>query len=162
MKKIITTFVCALALHGSGWVAHEIVFPEREVQVRVSEATVPKPIETVTRVKDGDTFEIAADWSPYDLVWSVRVRGIDTPEKGHLARCAVERQRAAKAVAFTKKLLSESENQVWLREVQHDKYGGRIVSTVILADGTNLADHLLAAQLAKPYNGSGPKPNWCF
>lgn len=143
-------------LFAGGWYAGQIVSP------RMTAADSRSSFETVTRLKDGDTFEIAANWSPYDLDWSVRVLGIDTPEKGHLAKCDIERDRAARARALATRLLNESQGRVRLVRVKHDKYGGRIDAEVILANGESLGDELIAAGLARPYNGNGPKPNWCY
>ena len=117
--------------------------------------------ETVTKVIDGDTFAIAADWSPYDLHWTVRILGIDTPEKGRLAKCERERILSLKATEMVRTLLSK-DNRVRLSHVRHDKYGGRINAEVHLMDGRSIADVLLEAKLAKRYNGNGPKPSWCF
>lgn len=122
----------------------------------------PDGKERVKKVKDGDTFTIGAEWSPYDLEWSIRVDGIDTPEKGTRAKCGRERDLSKQASDLTKKLLNESGNRVTLRNVGHDKYGGRLDATVILEDGRSLGDELLKAGLAKRYNGGGPKPNWCY
>ncbi len=118
--------------------------------------------ETVTRVHDGDTFFISASWNPYpNLEWSIRVLGIDTPEKGYLAKCQRERDLSEQATALTTRLIAESGNHVTLTHVQHDKYGGRFDANVMLSNGKSLADELLASKLARPYNGNGPKPNWC-
>ena len=124
--------------------------------------TATKPVfETVTRVVDGDTVLLAADWSPYDLEWKVRILGIDTPEKGHLAHCEREQKLSKKAQALTESLLGESLMRVRLKSVKHDKYGGRLDAEVILADGRSLGDELIKSGLARPYTGDGPKPNWC-
>ncbi len=49
----------------------------------------------ITRVIDGDTVGIAATWLPAPLKQelSIRVFGVDTPEKGHRAQCPSEAQR---------------------------------------------------------------------
>lgn len=118
---------------------------------------------TVTRDKDGDTFEIAVPNNPFpNLSWSVRVLGIDTPEKGYLAKCSREKDRALKASAMAADLIDKSGKQVTLKKVKWDKYGGRIDAEVYLSDGSNFGQHLIDAGLAKPYNGNGPKPNWCY
>lgn len=118
--------------------------------------------ESIVDIIDGDTLQIAAPWSPYGLEWKVRVRGIDAPEKGARAKCSPEKLRAARAEKMTEQLISQSDNQVILRNVDHDKYGGRLVADVILKDGSSLSEELISAKLAKRYNGSGPRPTWCF
>lgn len=161
MKKTLL-LVGALVCFGSGAYAGQIVLPPIVAIDSTAAQQTATPTETVAYVKDGDTFEIAAHWSPYDLKWSVRVLGIDTPEKGYLAKCQREKDLSLRAKALATKLIEESGNMVTLRNVKHDKYGGRIDADVILVDGSSLADHLLEAGLAKRYNGGGPKPNWCY
>jgi endonuclease YncB( thermonuclease family) len=120
--------------------------------------------ETVTRVIDGDTFVLAAKWSPYPLTWQVRVLGIDTPEKGHLAKCKEEAAHSALAAKHTADLLFLGGNKVRLSNVQHDKYGGRLdanVGVVVTGKTVDLAQSLIAAGFARPYFGEGPKPDWC-
>lgn len=119
------------------------------------------PPETVVRVIDGDTLSIAGEWSPYNLHWTVRILGIDTPEKGRLAKCEREKLLSKEASALVASLLSR-DRRVFLSQVKHDKYGGRINAVVYLMDGRSIADILIAAKLAKRYNGNGPKPSWCY
>ena len=46
----------------------------------------------VTRVIDGDTVGIRVEWGPLELrKLSIRIRGIDTPEKGYRAKCEFEK-----------------------------------------------------------------------
>lgn len=127
-------------------------------QVEIASAT---QFETITRVVDGDTLEIAAEWSPYPLEWRVRILGIDTPEKGSRARCTRERELSAQAQAMTERMVRETLNRVRLRNVRHDAYGGRLDADVIMANGRSMGEELLRAGLARRYNGNGPKPNWC-
>lgn len=115
----------------------------------------------VIRVIDGDTFIFDAPWDPFGLEWKIRIRGIDTPEKGYLAKCEREKELAARAKALAEEQITQSGGLVILTSVKHDKYGGRYDADVRLLDGTSLADSLLTARLAKLYNGGGPRPNWC-
>lgn len=122
------------------------------------------PPETVARVIDGDTFVLASKWSPYPLVWQVRILGIDTPEKGHLAKCPEEVEHSKKATAFATSLIMQAGGKATLTAVQHDKYGGRLDAIVTLTVGRkkiNLGDAMIAAGYARPYFGEGPKPDWC-
>ncbi len=59
---------------------------------------------TVLRVIDGDTVAFAAPWLPDPLKkeLSIRVFGVDTPEKGHRAQCPSEDARGQEATKFTK------------------------------------------------------------
>lgn len=122
------------------------------------------PAETVARVIDGDTFTLSAKWSPYPLVWQVRVLGIDTPEKGHLAKCAEEAALSKRASDFTANMIAGSGGKVLLTDVSHDKYGGRLdarVSVKVGGKSADLATLLIAGGYARPYSGEGPKPDWC-
>lgn len=127
----------------------------------------------VTSVYDGDTFTIdGEEWSPFpNLVWKVRIRGIDTPEKR--GKCGRERELAKRAHSLTISLLERNDKQrtalilnrrkgyrVWLSAIQHDKYGGRFDAVVTLSDGSSLGDHLINAGVARPYFG-GKKRTWC-
>ena len=61
----------------------------------------------INRVVDGDTVEVATPWTPDPLPkkMSIRVFGVDTPEKGFRAKCPQEDQRGQAATAFTKKVI---------------------------------------------------------
>jgi endonuclease YncB( thermonuclease family) len=125
---------------------------------------IAAPPETVVRVIDGDTFVLAAKWSPYPLTWQVRILDIDTPEKGHLAKCPAEAEASKRASAFTSNLIARSGSKVRLNDVSHDKYGGRLDAHVTVTIGKKRADLgtlLIVAGLAQPYTGQGPKPDWC-
>jgi endonuclease YncB( thermonuclease family) len=62
----------------------------------------------ITRVIDGDTVAFQANFLPPPLKQelSIRVFGVDTPEKGHRAQCPAEDQRGQAASAFTKNAIS--------------------------------------------------------
>lgn len=125
---------------------------------------VAAPPETVARVIDGDTFVLAAKWSPYPLTWQVRILGIDTPEKGHLAKCAEEAAHSVKATKYATDMLFLAGNKATLTQVQHDKYGGRLDAdvTLTIADRkVDLGKSLIGAGFARPYTGEGQKPDWC-
>ena len=57
----------------------------------------------ITRIVDGDTLRVdaGADFPGELAALSVRIRGIDTPEKGGRAKCESERARGQAATAFT-------------------------------------------------------------
>jgi len=111
-------------------------------------------------VIDGDTIRARVATLPPSIAEvHVRVKGIDTPEKGGHASCERERELASRADAFTRAKIKGA-RQVALRNFEWDKYGGRVLAEV-LVDGQSLAALLLANGLAQPYFG-GTKPNWCF
>ena len=113
----------------------------------------------VTRVIDGDTFKVEArPWPGIVAQASVRVRGVDTPETGRRARCGdYERRRGRAAREFVRGVIGE---QVWLINVSYGKYARRVIASVWLADGRDLATLLLATGHALPYRG-GRRPSWC-
>lgn len=114
----------------------------------------------ITRVIDGDTVEIAVDFLPSPLPpkLSIRVMGIDTPEKAPRAQCDSEAALAKKASAFTKDAVANA-LEVDVVILKWDKYGGRVLGEVYL-DHQSLAQSLISAGLARPYKGEA-KQSWC-
>ena len=89
---------------------------------------------------------------------SVRVLGIDTPEKNGKKAC--EKQKARVAQKLVENQLKQAKH-IELRNVNRDKYF-RILAEVWV-DGRSLASLLIKNKLAYPYDG-GRKPssyNWC-
>ena len=114
----------------------------------------------INRVVDGDTVEFEAPFLPAPLKpkLSVRVYGVDTPEKGHRALCPSEAQRGEAASQFTKKLVESAKvKKVELKD--WDKYGGRVLGDVIL-DGKSLRAELIKNGYAREYYGD-KKESWC-
>jgi endonuclease YncB( thermonuclease family) len=114
----------------------------------------------ITRVIDGDTVAFQANFLPEPLKkeLSIRVYGVDTPEKGHRAACPSEAQRGELATAFTKQAINKSvKRQVVLMD--WDKYGGRVLGDVLL-DGQSLRQALIANGFAREYYGEA-KQSWC-
>lgn len=114
----------------------------------------------IQRVIDGDTVEIAVGFLPEPLPpkLSIRVLGIDTPEKAPRAQCEAEAKKAAEASAFTKGKVATAQ-LVEIEIEKWDKYGGRVLGHVLL-DGHSLSDMLIEAGLARPYKGEA-KTSWC-
>ena len=114
----------------------------------------------ITRVIDGDTVAFQADFLPAPLKkeLSIRVYGVDTPEKGFRAQCPSEAQRGEAASAFTKQMIAASQQrQVVLMD--WDKYGGRVLGDVIL-NGVSLRQQLIANGFAREYYGEAIT-SWC-
>lgn len=114
----------------------------------------------LTRVIDGDTVAFQANWLPDPLKkeLSVRVFGVDTPEKGHRAKCVAENERGQAATAFTKSVINAStKRQVLLMD--WDKYGGRVLGDIIL-DSKSLRMMLIERGFAREYYGDA-KTSWC-
>lgn len=121
----------------------------------------PVPAQ-VTQVIDGDTLQVRARiWLGHEVATRVRLSGIDTPETS--GKCPRARRLAGEATAFVNAKLGLSDggtSQVWLRDIHYGKYAGRIVARVELDGGEDLGQALLAAGLAKPYDGRR-RPPWC-
>ena len=114
----------------------------------------------ITRVIDGDTVAFQADFLPEPLKkeLSIRVFGVDTPEKGFRAACPSEAQRGEAASAFTKQAVNQaSKRQVVLMD--WDKYGGRVLGDVLL-NGQSLRTMLIQKGFAREYYGEA-KTSWC-
>jgi endonuclease YncB( thermonuclease family) len=115
---------------------------------------------TIVRINDGDTVVIAAPFLPAPLrpELAVRVFGVDTPEKNHLAKCESEKQRGLAATEFTKKMVNQSQQrQVVL--YGWDKFGGRVLGDILL-NGQSLRMLLIQNGFAREYFGEA-KTSWC-
>ena len=146
MKTIIASVITLLAMIGS-------------VQAQRQPQGVTYPAEIV-RINDGDTVVIAAPFLPAPLKpeLSVRIFGVDTPEKGHRAQCPQENARGQAATEFTKAQIANSrQRQVTL--YSWDKFGGRVLGDIIL-DGRSLRQGLIANGFAREYFGEA-KTSWC-
>jgi len=116
----------------------------------------------VLHVYDGDTItvDIPELVDPLDdLKWKVRIRGIDTPERNNRAGCEGERIAAEVARDMLIDILAQSQRKVTVGNLQHDKYGGRIVADIYTKEG-NVADIMIQSGYALFYDG-GKKQNWC-
>ena len=114
----------------------------------------------LTRVIDGDTVAFQANWLPEPLKkeLSIRVYGVDTPEKSFRAKCPKEAEMGAAATEFTKRAVNQSTHrQVILMD--WDKYGGRVLGDVLL-DGNSLRAMLISKGYAREYYGEA-KTSWC-
>jgi endonuclease YncB( thermonuclease family) len=114
----------------------------------------------ITRVIDGDTVAFQASFLPAPLKkeLSIRVFGVDTPEKGFRAQCESEKQRGEAASAFTKQAIAQAtQRQIVL--IDWDKYGGRVLGDVLL-NGQSLRQMLIANGFAREYYGEA-KQSWC-
>jgi endonuclease YncB( thermonuclease family) len=129
--------------------------------------------ETVTRVKDCDTFEIAGH-KTFGFATSIRVDGIDCPESDlPPAKCPAERDLGLEAKAYAKVLADGSGGLVWRsKKVKQDKYNSRYLARVkVRVNGKRVdwAKHMIEKGYALPYvyvrNADGKrtltKPDWC-
>ena len=112
----------------------------------------------VIEVVDGDTMTVEARiWLGQRVTTRVRLAGIDTPEMR--GDCDAETALADRARRHVVDLLNEQE--ITLHEVSYGTYAGRVVARVAAGDSSDIAQELLAAGLAQPYGGRGPRPDWC-
>jgi micrococcal nuclease len=119
----------------------------------------------VMRVIDGDTIIIGEPCSRFlpGSLLRIRVRGIDTPEsRKPPARCDAEIAAGKAATAFARSLVRPGD-EITVSNVGADKYMCRVVASVTLPDGRDLATELIAAGHARPYGESGSlkKQSWC-
>jgi len=114
----------------------------------------------VLRVIDGDTVEIEAPYLPKPLKpkLSIRVFGVDTPEKSFRGKCDKEKALGEAATKFTKKLVTEA-NKIEIEIMKWDKFGGRVLGDVII-DGASLTALLISNGYAREYYGD-KKQSWC-
>ena len=113
----------------------------------------------VVGIKDGDTLAVELPGLPAPLnPVAVRLRDVDTPESGGRAKCASERKLAERATRFTRDAVAGARS-IQFEAPSWDKYGGRIDAEVWI-DGKRLAHQLIAAGLARPYDG-GKRAGWC-
>lgn len=115
---------------------------------------------TVLRVIDGDTVAFQASWLPDPLKkeLSIRVFGVDTPEKSFRAKCPAEDKLGQAATAFTKDTIT-SGKKLEIVLMDWDKYGGRVLGDVII-DGKSLRNLLITKGYAREYYGEA-KTSWC-
>lgn len=129
----------------------------------VSRISGPLPAR-VTDVVDGDTLAVRVTiWLDQEVVTRVRLDGIDTPESR--SSCADEKRMAQEARQKLAALVASAtegkgDGSIRLYDVEYDKYGGRVRARVTLADGTDLAQAMIRAGHARPYQGGKRQP-WC-
>jgi len=114
----------------------------------------------ILAIKDGDTVVFAAPFLPAPLKpeLSLRVFGVDTPEKGHRAQCPKEDQMAQAASKFTKDFVnSGGDRKIVL--YGWDKFGGRVLGD-LLVNGQSLRQGLITNGHAREYYGEA-KQSWC-
>lgn len=111
-------------------------------------------------VIDGDTFKIhVGKGLPGSLSrLLIRIKGVDTPERGAKSECLAEQRLAEDATRFTEAFLRNG--VIRIENTRWDKYGGRVLADVYVDDKL-LSIQLITAKLARPYNGK-KRQSWCF
>ena len=115
----------------------------------------------INRVIDGDTIEIEAPFLPKELnqKLNLRVLGIDTPEKGILAKCKLEDLKSIAAKQFVEETLSKAKD-VKIHLKRWDKYGGRVLGDLEI-DGKYLSKLMIETGHAVEYHGEKKSTDWC-
>lgn len=116
----------------------------------------------IDSVYDGDTINThvsEAKLPPPLNKLSVRLLGIDTPEKGGRAKCEKEAKLAEDAKVFLLKLIGDSKTMK-LENFSWDKYGGRIDSRITI-NGLDISQQMIDNGFAVTYNGGTKVKNWC-
>ena len=114
----------------------------------------------ITRIIDGDTVAFEANFLPDPLKQelSIRVYGVDTPEKSWRGKCDSEKALGEKASKFTKKMIANGK-VIKVAIYKWDKFGGRVLGDVII-DGKSLRHALIEKGYAREYYGK-KKESWC-
>jgi endonuclease YncB( thermonuclease family) len=144
MKKILILLIAMLAVMPA---------QAKEVKMEVYDFEI-------TRVIDGDTVAFRADFLPAPLKQelSIRVFGVDTPEKSWRAECESEAAWGERASQFTKDQLNGA-TKLQVAIYKWDKFGGRVLGDIII-DGESLRYMLIENGFAREYYGT-KKESWC-
>lgn len=115
----------------------------------------------IIRVIDGDTVEFEAKFLPAPLKpsLSLRIHGVDSPEKGSRAKCEKEKVLGDAATEFTKQFIAGAKS-IRVELLNWDKFGGRVLGDII-ADDQSLRSSLIVNGYAREYFGKSRK-SWCI
>lgn len=118
----------------------------------------------VVKITDSDTYKVAAHtWPGETKIMSVRVYGIDTPEKFR-PKCDREKMKALVATKFVKDRIKPGD-LIELSNVFLGKFAGRVVANVsyenFMGEDENIGDELIENQFAVPYFGKTKTKDWC-
>lgn len=111
----------------------------------------PGPYQAdVLNVYDGDTITALVHmWPDISIEVGIRLADIDTPEiRG---RCKAEEEAAIQARNFVVNMVENSNNRIWVRNIETGKYAGRVIGNVLTETGEDIGESLLSYGLAVPY-----------
>lgn len=117
--------------------------------------TITLPIRGIT---DGDTIKSSISLPCPLCNISVRIDGIDTPERSPHAKCSAEAKKAAEAKQFIIELVGNTKTME-VKNFKWDKYGGRVLGQVYI-DDVNVGEQLIKNGFAREYHGEAKK-SWC-
>lgn len=112
------------------------------------------PISQIDEIYDGDTIKVHLDLG-FDLTkyTYVRINGVNTPE-------VVGDEKIAGKLVRDEVIKWMASHQCYVKYVEPDKYGKRVVGDIIRDDDQRLSQFLLDSGYAKPYDGSTTKPTF--
>ena len=118
------------------------------------------PVEAdLVSVIDGDTVMVnARPWPQQTMEVYVRLRGIDAPELK--SSCAATRD-AGKQAREALANLTRDQSEIQLSHISGDKYFGRVVAKIGFDHGHDAGETMLAAGLARPYDGGRKARDVC-
>ncbi|WP_137157039.1 thermonuclease family protein [Rhizobium sp. FKL33] len=151
LRRIASSSVLALALLGA---SGEQSWAEASRRYHVDGPVAAELVSVI----DGDTVLVnARPWPQQTISVMVRLRGIDTPELK--SRCPAERERARAARDLLEQRLAAGD--LALSDIDADKYFGRVVARLSFGETSDASDLLLAAGLARPYDGGRKEKTSC-
>ena len=113
----------------------------------------------VIDVIDGDTLRANITIWPHTYARrSVRLRGIDAPERKDRDACAFARDLYERSRA---RLAQMADSRVRLRNVEEGRYAGRIIADVYTLQGEDIGATLLRERLVRVYRIPRERPPWC-
>jgi len=116
------------------------------------------------RIIDGDTIALNVENEKpliQKIGLSVRILGIDTPEKAPRAKCKKENELAEKATKLVNEIVGAmGQNELLLSKVKWDKFGGRI-DAFVKVNGVDIGKALIVRELAVEYDGNKKTKDWC-
>ena len=151
--------LCIKNNQQSNYIMNPIEFLER-----IDPKTVPKvPFQDkiifarIEEIYDGDTVKIIVLFRDIPVKFSLRIRGIDTPEiKNEEGRLPEEHTAAVKVRDYIRSFFPKNIAKICIRD--WDKYGGRVLGELFLETGENVAEILIHGGWARPYHGEKKKP----
>jgi micrococcal nuclease len=123
----------------------------RSIKEHTQSGTIrPLVAVDVLRVIDGDTVEVRAHvWLNQAVITRVRLRHVDAPELR--SRCPAETRRAQDSRDHLADMLRAQ--KVYLADVGQDKYGGRVLGSLVDQQGADIGSKMLTAGQAVAYAG---------
>lgn len=141
----------------------DAIFSQDEQLMKIDVTKVPgvicqnDPIRAlVVDVYDGDTITVVFLLGDTPIKIKIRIKGIDTPEiRSGKGKLKIEKQAAKKCRDYLNSLVGDK--IVTLIITDWDKFGGRVIGTILFDDETCVTDHMIQSGYARPYSGDRKK-----